>query len=92
MHLILSRLGCPINRPTPNPRNHVPEFQAKFGVPEEEPDGPLHATSRHLKQGIYLVRLQQLTEKPLHFYKGSLVWFQQLSGVTSGQANNLEGF
>ena len=23
-----------------NPRNHVPKFQAKFGVAEEEPDGP----------------------------------------------------
>ena len=23
-----------------NPGNHVPKFQAKFGVPEEEPDGP----------------------------------------------------
>ena len=24
-----------------NSRNHVPKLQAKFGVPEEEPDGPL---------------------------------------------------
>jgi hypothetical protein len=37
------RPGSPktVNHQTPNPRNHVPKFQAKFGVPEEEPHRPL---------------------------------------------------
>ena len=35
-----------------NPRNHVPKFQAKFGVAEEEPDGPLQRLIERYRQGF----------------------------------------
>jgi len=38
-----------------NPRNHVPKFQTKLGVAEEEPDGPLQGfvDSVNTKAAVY---------------------------------------
>jgi hypothetical protein len=41
-------------------RDYIPKFQAKFGVPEEEPDGPFQRLVQRYRQGFghHVVRFQ----------------------------------